>query len=421
MASEVNINELLPDEVLLQIFDDLDYPDLASVAQVCKLWRKISSDSTLWKRHSLALMPQFKKPMKGRTWVQHFITNYPAMKIQQIHFIRGVIYSAWGKAICAWKRNIFGGTFACHTTDTDHQGSITTFTVRFLGMITEMYTGSTDNTIKVWSRIRPEYHLNLRQTLKGHKTPITQVKAVDGGFISTDMEGNLFYWKKSLHHLFYELNTKVSAHSSIITHACVDKVPLHNTLFTASLDKTIKVWRLSLTGIALQQTIQIGEAKIASMEIPNRSQELLVGFEDGTVRKWKKNEESKFVPKGSFKAHEGPVRAIHFSKDKKYLLTSSDGCVKSWLREVSDEKEHYSVRNMYLNEKDERVTAIQTSLSPQQKRLKDIYYLSCNQLTQLSLQAGGGRVTRSTLPITVPNPLVPTTNVPYKSELYTPR
>ena len=45
--------ELLPEEVLLNIFGNLDIKDLGSCAQVCKKFQKISLDETLWQKLNL--------------------------------------------------------------------------------------------------------------------------------------------------------------------------------------------------------------------------------------------------------------------------------------------------------------------------------------------------------------------------------
>ena len=85
-------------------------------------------------------------------------------------------------------------------------------------------------------------------------------------------------------------------------------------------------------------------------------------------------------------------------------------------------KEKFALANLYLTDKDERVTSVQTGLDFSQKRLKDIYYLSCSQLTKLTINhVPGTRMTKSTVPITIPDPLITPVNVPYKSIEYTPR
>ena len=39
---------LIPDSLLLEIFTYLDIRDLGHVAQVCRLWQRVSQDELLW-------------------------------------------------------------------------------------------------------------------------------------------------------------------------------------------------------------------------------------------------------------------------------------------------------------------------------------------------------------------------------------
>lgn len=48
-SNDVMINNVLPDEILLQFFSLLDPQDLGKVAQVCERWQKLSLDNYIWK------------------------------------------------------------------------------------------------------------------------------------------------------------------------------------------------------------------------------------------------------------------------------------------------------------------------------------------------------------------------------------
>ena len=43
----------LPDEIILQIFKNLEFYDNAASAQVCKRWKLLSEDQTLWQKINL--------------------------------------------------------------------------------------------------------------------------------------------------------------------------------------------------------------------------------------------------------------------------------------------------------------------------------------------------------------------------------
>ena len=44
----------LPDEIILEIFTNLEFRDIASASQVCKSWKLLSEDESVWKKISLS-------------------------------------------------------------------------------------------------------------------------------------------------------------------------------------------------------------------------------------------------------------------------------------------------------------------------------------------------------------------------------
>ncbi|VDP98611.1 unnamed protein product [Trichobilharzia regenti] len=47
----------LPEKIMLQIFSHLTHPELCNIARVCKMWRRLAYDQSLWQ--SLNLRPEY--------------------------------------------------------------------------------------------------------------------------------------------------------------------------------------------------------------------------------------------------------------------------------------------------------------------------------------------------------------------------
>ena len=46
--------EDLPDEIILQIFTHLEFYDNALASRVCRRWKLLSEDQSLWQKHNLS-------------------------------------------------------------------------------------------------------------------------------------------------------------------------------------------------------------------------------------------------------------------------------------------------------------------------------------------------------------------------------
>ncbi|VDP30640.1 unnamed protein product [Schistosoma mattheei] len=56
----------LPEKIMLQIFSHLSHPELCNIARVCKMWRRLAYDHSLWQ--SLNLRPEY-----GGIFVSEFL------------------------------------------------------------------------------------------------------------------------------------------------------------------------------------------------------------------------------------------------------------------------------------------------------------------------------------------------------------
>ncbi|ODM90981.1 F-box/WD repeat-containing protein 5 [Orchesella cincta] len=69
--------EELPDSLLLQIFDYLDYKDVTSVSKTCRQLARVANDEILWRnlfhRHFVISPNKFVNPLSGDSWRTEFV------------------------------------------------------------------------------------------------------------------------------------------------------------------------------------------------------------------------------------------------------------------------------------------------------------------------------------------------------------
>ena len=69
----------LPDSIILNILEFLQFQDVATVAQVCSQWRRISGDEMLWRQMFLKhynLPPSTVMPNCAKSWKSEFKRLY---------------------------------------------------------------------------------------------------------------------------------------------------------------------------------------------------------------------------------------------------------------------------------------------------------------------------------------------------------
>ncbi len=118
---------------------------------------------------------------------------------------------------------------------------------------------------------------------------------------------------------------RLSGHTAAVL--AVDVSPDHSLIASASLDKTIKLWRTDGTLVA---TLKGHTAAVRAINFSSDGQILASASEDGTIKLWKRDGNLL----RTFKGHTASVWGVAFSPDNQFLVSASwDKTVKLWQRD----------------------------------------------------------------------------------------
>ncbi|OYD89204.1 hypothetical protein CDG77_19740 [Nostoc sp. 'Peltigera membranacea cyanobiont' 213] len=118
---------------------------------------------------------------------------------------------------------------------------------------------------------------------------------------------------------------RFSGHTAAVL--AVDVSPDSSLIASASIDKTIELWRRDGTEVA---TLKGHQAAVRGIDFSPDGQTLASASEDGTIKIWKQNG----TLLNTFKGHTASVWGVAFSPDGQFLASASfDRTVKLWKRD----------------------------------------------------------------------------------------
>ncbi|MBD2178883.1 PD40 domain-containing protein [Pseudanabaena sp. FACHB-1998] len=180
-------------------------------------------------------------------------------------------------------------------------------------------SGSSDNTIKLWSLEGKEL-----QTFKGHSAIVWSVAfSPDGKTIASgSRDATIKLWN-----LEGKVLQTLKGHSGLV--ASVAFSPDGSTLATGSSDRTVKLWNLE--GKELQ-TFKGHSDSVWSVTFSPDGKSIATGSDDRTVKLW--NLEGKELQ--TFKGYSDSFPSLAFSPDGKMIATIGNNTVKLWNLEGRD-------------------------------------------------------------------------------------
>jgi len=123
---------------------------------------------------------------------------------------------------------------------------------------------------------------------------------------------------------------RFSGHTAAVL--AVDVSSDSSLIASASIDKTIKLWRRDGTEVAILKGHQ---ATVRAVDFSSDGQILASASEDGTIKLWKRDgTDASWRVSTTFKGHTGSVWGVAFSPDGQFLASASfDRTVKLWKRD----------------------------------------------------------------------------------------
>ena len=140
-----------------------------------------------------------------------------------------------------------------------HNAEISSVLISLDGL--KIVSSSLDSTTKVWQKSTKKGNFQVSQTLKGHQRGILCSSMSIKGLrmlITGSEDCTAIIWKKTLFgsNLNFEHFQTLYGHKSSVTAVRVSTYRQETTIATASLDKTVKIWKKSKIHFSLSHTFQ---------------------------------------------------------------------------------------------------------------------------------------------------------------------
>ncbi|XP_034679757.1 protein JINGUBANG-like [Vitis riparia] len=208
-----------------------------------RVWRVSPKNPKLHKR--IGSLPTFKDFLKSSINPKNYvkvrrkrsvlrIKHFDAVSCLSLDQDQGLLYSgSWDKTLKVWRIS----DSKCLESIRAHDDAINTVVAGFAGLV---FTGSADGTVKVWHRQlhgKGTKHLFL-QTLLNQETAITSLAVNTEGAIiyCGSSDGLVNFWEREKH----------LKHGGVLRghkHAVLCLATAGNLVFSGSADKSICVWR----------------------------------------------------------------------------------------------------------------------------------------------------------------------------------
>ncbi|KAK4267425.1 hypothetical protein QN277_024208 [Acacia crassicarpa] len=208
-----------------------------------------------------------------------------------------------------------------------------------------VYTGSDSNVIRVWKL--PEF--TECGQLRTKACRVVAIQVFNDTVYAAYGDGKIRLWRRTwdraLKHVrFATIPKKVGSvrsyilgrdktmkHQGQITSMAINTV--EDIIYTASIDKTVKVWRIS--DLKCIETIKAHHEPINAVIVSDDSV-LYTASDDATVRVWRRNFCSHDMPHSltvTLHAKSSPVKALTLTSDGSVLYGGcSDGYIHFWLK-----------------------------------------------------------------------------------------
>jgi hypothetical protein len=227
----------MPQDIVTRIFSHLPARDIGTSALLCRQLNQALKDDDVWRIL--------------------FYNHFPSVKPSSIENFRNAYQGLYS--------NLTKGVYASNTFK-GHTDAVVSLAI-FDG---NLFSGSLDNTIKVWDLKTGE----CTATLTGHEDAVYSLAVFDGNLFSGS-------WDKTIK--FWDLKTRQSKASLTGHQSAVESLTAFDgKLFSGSRDGTIKVWELETRQCIT--TLKGHKNSVSSLVILDGK--LFSGSDDCTIKVW---------------------------------------------------------------------------------------------------------------------------------------
>src|SRR5579872_7383085 len=286
----------LNDDAGLTIFGMLSPKELAAAAQACKSWSKfLENDPLLWKTFASRL--KIRLPVEPST--KAFEGTLRSC------FWRGVCEAEWSRT-AQIKKGVYGvETLRGHTKDVY---------VLQVGLDGKVYTGSLDNTAKVWSK-NAEGVWICEATLKGHTHKVSTLQVgLDGKVYTGSYDGTVKVWNKNAEGVWI-CEATLQGHTCLIL---VLQVGVDGKVYTGFMDGTAQVWSKNAAGVWICEATLEGQhtCRVNVLQV-GLDGKVYTGSSDNTAKVWSKNAKGIWSCEATLEGHKDCVSSLQLGLDGK--------------------------------------------------------------------------------------------------------
>ncbi|KAH9500582.1 hypothetical protein Btru_076975 [Bulinus truncatus] len=290
----------LPQNLATKVISYLDPVSLCRAAQVCKVWRHLAEDQSLWRRFCCQTKWRLSKAAEHKQVISHMS---PEGSIQ-------------------WK-NVFAERFRLRNNWLKGRCTVRTFEGHLQGIScvqfddSRIVSGSSDKTIKVWN-MRTNAPWSV-QTLMGHHGTVRCLHLEGNRLVSGSCDKTIKVWDLSTQESWSSIACKVTMTGHNDTVRCLqaddDKV------ISGSYDKTLKIW--DLKSGQLRTTLRGHQASVLCVHFSESK--IVSGSADKTINVWSHDGRCMMTLRG----HQDAVTCLMFDATR-IVSGSLDRNLKFW-------------------------------------------------------------------------------------------
>lgn len=312
-----NFITMLPQRGLTHISEKilsyLDAQSLLNASNVCKEWRRIIREGTLWKKlieRNVRQDPVWAGVVKRREWDQDLFkpvkdTNHT--KHQMLYY--GIVAD-----IKNLQQRWQDGTYTTQKIVCRSDNSKGVYCIQYDD--NKIVSGLRDNTIKIWDR----QTLRCTRTFQGHSGSVLCLQYDDNIIVSGSSDATIRVWDLNDQEKTQPINTIIQ-HTEAVLHLKFNK----NMLVTCSKDRTIIVWNLVSPKDIKVKEILVGHR--AAVNVVDFDEKYIVSASgDRSIKVWDTNT-CNFIR--TLNGHRRGIACLQY-RDKLIVSGSSDNSIRIW-------------------------------------------------------------------------------------------